>query len=478
MHQPSAYQQAVYDAITDTQDNLLIQAVAGSGKTTTSIHGATLVDPQLKIVFVAFSKDISVVLQQRLPSHVKAQTLHSLGFGVIRNNTKTRVDNRKVPNLLRYEYLDKDNKDDVDYFFKVRNFVTKIISLFKAHIMKCPTHEDIDALAAKFGIEIPDIKDRDPYQTAIDVYSLCRAEYSRIDFDDMVFMPIDNGWAFPKHDVVFVDEAQDMNLVQIEMVKRLNARVIAVGDVNQAIYGFRGADAEAMQKIKTEFNCTELPLSICYRCAEVIVGHAKKIVPQIEWAPNAEGGVILNIKEDDLQEKAEEGDYVLCRTTAPLVSHCLRFIRNDIPAVILGRDIGEQIAGLVKRVSKSETVEAVLEGISDHQAKMAKRFGDDDAKMQTVEDQCATIRVICESVSGYNDIFTKIESLFADKGKGVTFCTVHKSKGLEAENVFILRPDLIPHPMAKLPWQQVQESNLEYVAITRAMKKLTYVKKG
>jgi len=475
--QPSRYQQAVYDAITGTQDNLLIQAVAGSGKTTTSIHGSGLVDPSLKIIFVAFSKDIQVVLQERLPSHVKAQTLHSLGFKVILNNTKTRVDNNKVPNLLRFEYLDKDNRDDKDYFFKVRNFVTKIISLFKAHIMKCPTFEDIDTLAAKFGIEIPDIKDRDPYQTTIDVYQLCRQEYSRVDFDDMIFMPIDNGWSFPKYDVVFVDEAQDMNLVQIEMVKRLKARVIAVGDVNQAIYGFRGADAEAMQKIKTEFNCRELPLSICYRCAEVIVGHAKKIVPQIEWAPNAEGGVILNIREDDLQKKAKEGDYVLCRTTVPLVSHCLRFIRNDIPAVILGRDIGKQIAGLVKRVTPTQTVEAVIQGVNAHQAKMAKRFGDDDAKMQTVEDQCATIRVICESVDAWDDIFRKIEALFADKGKGVTFCTVHKSKGLEAEHVFILRPDLIPHPMAKLPWQQVQESNLEYVAITRAKLKLTYVRK-
>ena len=54
--------------------------------------------------------------------------------------------------------------------------------------------------------------------------------------------------------------------------------------------------------------------------------------------------------------------------------------------------------------------------------------------------------------------------------------TAHKSKGLEAERVHILRPDLMPHANAKLDWELTQEDNLQYVAITRTKDLLAYVR--
>jgi DNA helicase II / ATP-dependent DNA helicase PcrA len=63
--------------------------------------------------------------------------------------------------------------------------------------------------------------------------------------------------------------------------------------------------------------------------------------------------------------------------------------------------------------------------------------------------------------------------IFTDKIQGIVLSTVHKIKGLEADRVFIIRPDLLPMQTPKA-WQAMQEKNLEYVAVTRARLELIY----
>ena len=65
------------------------------------------------------------------------------------------------------------------------------------------------------------------------------------------------------------------------------------------------------------------------------------------------------------------------------------------------------------------------------------------------------------------DLKYKIKSIFTDEIQGIVVSTVHKIKGLEADRVFIIRPDLLPMQTPK-PWQHIQEKNLQYVAYTRA----------
>jgi superfamily I DNA/RNA helicase len=61
------------------------------------------------------------------------------------------------------------------------------------------------------------------------------------------------------------------------------------------------------------------------------------------------------------------------------------------------------------------------------------------------------------------------------KPEGTLLSSIHRAKGLEAKRVFILRSDLLPHPMAKSEWAKGQEKNLSYVAKTRAIETLVYV---
>ena len=88
---------------------------------------------------------------------------------------------------------------------------------------------------------------------------------------------------------------------------------------------------------------------------------------------------------------------------------------------------------------------------------------------------------VIEALCGGNDGLTaevvigKLEGLFADKSEGITLPTIHKSKGLEADRVFIIHPEKMPSKFARQDWELVQEENLRYVAYTRAKHLLGFV---
>ncbi len=95
-----------------------------------------------------------------------------------------------------------------------------------------------------------------------------------------------------------------------------------------------------------------------------------------------------------------------------------------------------------------------------------------------LQDRVETLRFICNECSSVAELMAKIEMLFSDNNTGVVFSSVHRAKGLEADNVYILRPDLMPHPKAKKAWETQQEMNGMYVAQTRSKDNLIFVNGG
>jgi superfamily I DNA/RNA helicase len=107
---------------------------------------------------------------------------------------------------------------------------------------------------------------------------------------------------------------------------------------------------------------------------------------------------------------------------------------------------------------------------------MAKLIAaDKGSQAQSVEDKVDTVIALADGLNEIQALETRIESVFSDDDEGVIFSSVHRSKGLEAKRVYLLRPDLMPHPMAKKDWEQVQERNIEYVAYTRSLEQLIFV---
>lgn len=121
---------------------------------------------------------------------------------------------------------------------------------------------------------------------------------------------------------MFVDEAQDLSKVQLAFVLgcvRKGGRLLFVGDPRQAIYGFSGADAYAVERIVDVTKATVLPLSVTYRCPASHVRLANQFAPEMQVAPGAAQGTVRRISEAVLAAHVKPGDLVLCRVNVPLI---------------------------------------------------------------------------------------------------------------------------------------------------------------
>ncbi|MBU2249747.1 MAG: ATP-binding domain-containing protein, partial [Gammaproteobacteria bacterium] len=97
-------------------------------------------------------------------------------------------------------------------------------------------------------------------------------------------------------------------------------------------------------------------------------------------------------------------------------------------------------------------------------------------QIQALQDKVDTLLALCNGTEDLTELRARINSIFNDTEKrGVILSSVHRAKGDEAERVWILKPELMPHPMAQQEWELEQESNLKYVAYTRSKNKLIFV---
>jgi hypothetical protein len=312
---------------------------------------------------------------------------------------------------------------------------------------------------------------------------------------------------YPQYSLMFVDEAQDLSNCNIELIKRCLApggRVIFVGDRAQAIYGFRGADTQAMSNVIREFECDILPLSTCYRCDRAIIAAAQQYVPQIEATPWAKEGEIVEISRKQYIEMVDEkkgpkiGDLILCRRNAPLAIFAMRVLKRGTPVKIIGReDFLKEVKAAFGSIMRQEDYR-FREFYSFAQGYVAGTLqsaegakGKDKAKLEAKAD-CAEFlaEVWLANFEGPEDKRFRNERLFKDflykpdglivndpnkttadfKREAVVACSIHKSKGDEAPNVWWIGPQLeLDSPQ---DWQKLEEQNLKYVATTRAEHRL------
>ena len=479
----SKFQLAIF-ALADNLDSwqhLVIKAGAGSGKTTVGVEFAARLPEGLDVAFVAFNVKIARTFAAKLPPHVHSSTLHSLGLGNVKNALgNVKVEGRKVWYIIKdlVDQMDWDRAEVVDQSI---SSIQKLVSLCKANLME-PTDENLDYIADRWNVETNG--DREViFETARETYRRSVEDTATIDFDDMIHLCATGRVPCKQFDVLVIDETQDLNKANLEFVVKSvkpGGHIVAVGDENQSIYGFRGADTDAMPNIIERLDAKVLPLSITYRCPKSHVELANTLVPELEAAPNAEDGILDSISEYQFLDMVKPGDLVLCRTNAPLVGPCFDLIRQGVKAVILGRDIGKGLMAMVKKIQKRYRVRALdetLEWLEEYRRQEIAKFirAKKEMKAQILDDKVDTIFALSDGCGTVAELERKVERVFADDAEGVTFSTVHKSKGGEADRVFILKPELMPHPKAGKGWEMTQEWNIAYVAYTRAKKALYFV---
>jgi len=470
---PSDFQKAIFEFVKNGEGHAVVEAVAGSGKTTTIVRALEFTDPDSDVAFLAFNRHIAKELAKRAPKHVMVSTLHSLGYAACRKayGLKILVEPKKISKILE-TIMDKyvhGNKFGV---------IRQLVSLVKANLVDT-SDNDLMALAEHYGIGLNG--DQAVIFDAVRV--VVKKSYDQrktvIDYDDMCWLPVIDSHVSQLFDFMFVDEAQDLNSAQIQLVLqhlKAGGRIVAVGDRNQSLYGFRGADVNAISNIVKSLKAKTLPLSITYRCPKSHVRLAQKMVPDIQAAEWAKEGVVRD-SGGVLTGKAEPGDMVICRTNAPLVSPCFALIRRGVKAVIRGRDIGKGLQVLIRKM-KADTIVMLMSKMTEYKDReVAKLLAADKTTMaQNLQDKVETIIALTDGVDTITELSFRIEQVFSDDVEGVVFSSVHRAKGLESKRVYILRPELMPHPMAKQPWELVQEQNIKYVAYTRSLYELVFVR--
>jgi len=483
---PTQEQLKIFKYIKKRPENILIEAYAGAGKTTTVVEAVKLLPKDSNILFLAFNKHIKEELKTRLPEHVRCYTSHGLGLSAIKRKYKDsiKMDEFKMDKIIKKKSsrwnLDGDFKDEKEKF-RYLNDMKKLTNLCKASLTLDPKW--IPYIADRHEIKINE--SRDPKRIA-KLLDASLQDTKTFDFTDMIFMPaVDKGlWLFPQ-DYVICDEVQDLNRCQIRLIekmlkkdkvtKKYTGRLIGVGDFYQGIYGFTAADEKSFEWFRKFPNTKILPLSYSFRCAKNIIKHANELVPGIKALDSAPEG---EVRDGSVLEEARDGDFVLCRTTAPLITLFFEFLMAHKKAVIKGADIGLQLIDLIGKFSNLRDLEA-------HWSTEIIRFRveltqqgilnpKEHSGFVAMEDKVNTLLFLGRISLDIPDLIDKIKTIFTDDLQGIVLSTIHKAKGLESDRVFIVRPDQIPLPNAKNNWQMIQEKNLEYVAITRAKTELIY----
>jgi len=495
--------------------HLIVSAFAGCGKTTTIIGALDIlygkkpkITPSVQqkavwdvisqekpktVLFAAFNKSIATELASRVPDGVEARTLHAFGCKILRTDPRTKwlgkPNEYKTINSL--ERLTGSKLSDMRRNGIPVSEVETLVRLAKMSLIDVDSEtivDDIERLVIEHAMELTV-----SFETVAGYVIDClkdalrandKGRIAEYDFSDMIWLPIVLDIAIDKADLIMVDEGQDLNKCQQELACRMADRVVLVADRKQAIYAFAGADCQSVDNMKKRLEATprgvvELPLSVTRRCGKAIVDAAKTFVPTFEAHETNCDGEVTSIDDQDFLSVVNDADMVLCRVNAPLVSYCFRLLKQERKARIQGRDIGK---GLVDQINKfkakdlDELVDKLEAWKEKEEAKLLKKKFVSEAALIALNDKFDCIMTFIDNSESVQGLTNKIQTVFSDSGEGVLFSSVHKAKGLEANTVYLLHPELMPHKMAKTEWQMEQEMNIKYIAITRAIRKLVYIK--
>ena len=502
MIQQTAEQSAFIKALSEESYSIALNAVAGSGKTTTLVLAAQALKPKPnQVLALAFNKKNAQDLEKKMPPAVDCMTLNALGHRAWQQRIGKRLflNDRKVGEIA--SELCKEQQVE-DSWADLKNLIVqaKNVGLVPSDMTGCvsmveDSEENWNDLIAKHNIE--DFKGLIPLARKGLRKSIAQALQGTIDFADQLYMTACYKAKMPQYPIVLVDEAQDLSEIQHELIARCVAeggRLIAVGDPKQAIYGFRGAHSNSMEVLKTQFSMTELGLTCSFRCPQAVIRLAQEIVPQITCLPEAPEGLAIWLdtrKDDDKDSRSwavtdlKPDSVILCRNIAPLIKLGFECFRNSVSCWVAVRDIGAPLIKASKELD-GENAKELYDSISQWYEKKVLFANSNLELISRAEDVAEALRFVVESINAKSagDIEDQLRRLFSKDGGSLTLTTIHRAKGLEWDRVYLLDPWRIPakfavraanNDPAGCGWMLEQEAHLRYIALTRAKQELYFI---
>ncbi len=542
---PSTYQQDILDFfLNNPQSNMLVNALAGSGKSTTacmlSEHSKT------SDLYIAFNASVVEEFKKKIKNpKTKVMTMHSLaysimlynveqeskdsgekpkGFGSQRSKRTVSLDNFKPHKILDEEITKRYGRyiEFAKRVFLKDNYVN-LYNLCRLTLTDMSSNKDVSRLIDDHvlflyygdeGYSAPDISEITSTLKILDTKSRQQFETQGvIDFTDMLWITFNklkyDNWEVPYwalYTNIYCDEVQDFSNIQLnflKFIKRTKGRYVFIGDFHQAIYNFAGANAQAFNQIPKMFAPVKtFDLPICYRCAKSHLSRVNReygipILP----CDDAPMGFVKTIDKSKISEYAKAGDMVISRKNKWIAEVVLDLARNGTPIFIEDK---EMVGAIKRQILSSKctsvgTLEKFLQKvISNYNKKLfeivsknAREGGHEEEHLEAVAEANSKIdntSFLLEILEGYLENHASSDSVskfsnFIDKLLNTTpspncvrLCSIHKAKGLEATNVFVLNEAKINYDFRNSKEQNIQEKNLSYIATTRAKEGLYLVK--
>lgn len=322
------FNEAQSQAIQHTDGPCLVLAGPGSGKTLTIVNRVKyLIEKQKvrpeEILVVTFTRFAAAEMKSRLclvmgkrDLPVTVGTFHGIYYGILKWAYRMNQENI-LSETEKYQILrGVINKERMEIFDE-EDFIQDIAAeIGKVKNNRIPLEEFVSEKCSA-----------DAFRNIYRNYEQHRKELKKIDFDDMLVLCYELFRSRPdvlaqwqkKFRYVLIDEFQDINRIQYDVIRMLaqpENNLFVVGDDDQAIYGFRGADSELMLGFGKDFpDAKQILLGMNYRSTANIVQNSLKLIENNveryskKLEANREGGSCLHIQE--VKDPVEEAEYVL-----------------------------------------------------------------------------------------------------------------------------------------------------------------------
>lgn len=472
------------------------------------------------------------IMNTNLKNHPTKKVEISSGIGTRRNNDSSgaKLDNFKIQTILD-EMIDESEGSYCDYdqrIFLKDNYST----LYNLCRLTCTDLENplyVGKLMQDYqlfetdkeNIEVPNVFDICKNLKELDTLSAVMFDQTNVvDFTDMVYITYNKlksgEWQVPYWHLytnVYNDEAQDNSDLLtnfIPFIIRKGGRVVFVLDGRQSCYQFAGANSNSYKIIPEKFIPIEIfKLPICYRCPVSHLDYVKYKLPEIDIRPrpNAPEGEIDEIEKEEIVDYVQPGDMVISRKNKWLAPVILDLAKEGISICIQDKDFVNNVFKSLKRanVKKLDTLQNKLtKSISNFKKniKIAQELSNEfdhmspEDKVKAQKEKVETILDSNTQIDVTNFILVILNNYIEDhpngrvedferflkhilnttpKSDAVRICSIHKAKGLEADNIFVLNRGDWTERYGQTKEQLQQEKNLSYIAWTRAKDKLYLV---
>ncbi|UQN09669.1 UvrD-helicase domain-containing protein [Deinococcus sp. QL22] len=491
-------QREFVEAVRASGRHLVLRATAGSGKTTTLTEAAWHLGSEsggsdVKGVYFAYNKHSVEAVGPRLPPGIRASTLHAYGRRVLCGvrGPQMALDNDRSLRLAELVY----SSEPVSR--RQLRGAARMWDLAREYVLNEDSHDD-DLVALAADAEWPEndgVAGLRRVLRAFRYHSIQDWHAGGLpDFTDFLWLPLELGLGRGTLGAALVDEAQDLTPLRQRFVTHLlglesgeaqealpTGRFIAVGDPEQAIYTYAGADPRGLWRLAERLSAQELPLSVSFRCPVTHVALARTASEFIQPSGAAQAGTVEHVAADAAHYG--RGDVVLCRLNAPLLRLALLLMTRHISVNIRGRDLATR---LETAAQEAFAVPADEEAVPDRVAALYERRarplqyrageGDRAAKkaLGELNDLCSCLRLLAlraaASAGGkatLSSVSGVLRGLYREDAD-VLLSTVHRAKGLEWERVTLLYPEQMPMPYG----DPEEERCVLFVALTRSKREL------